>query len=257
MTILLHKPLGLTPLQAIDKLRQKHPRFKSNKIGYAGRLDPMAEGLLLLLMDEENKDKHKYEALAKTYRFTILWGVETDTYDILGEITRFTGKHPSTSTARQIVTDLARIRKQKYPPYSSARVQGKPLYWWARRNKISEIKLPEKEIKIYEAKYCNDRNVTANDLSDYIQTNIDKVKGDFRQEKIKSMWEQHIASDNGFLVSSAEITCSSGTYIRSLCNEAGNLAGTGAIAYSINRIAIGENDINSDILKIDEDKETH
>src|SRR6185436_12995765 len=84
--ILLHKPLGLSPLEVIKLFKQQNFEYASATISYAGRLDPMADGLLLLLVNEENTQRKLYEALPKTYEFTVLLGVETDTYDILGKI---------------------------------------------------------------------------------------------------------------------------------------------------------------------------
>jgi len=87
--ILLNKPLGMTPLEAIREFQRKNPKYQTTKLSFAGRLDPMAEGLLLVLEGEENKDRKRFENLDKTYEFSILFGVTTDTYDLLGKITRF------------------------------------------------------------------------------------------------------------------------------------------------------------------------
>ena len=57
----LYKPQGVTPLELIDRFRQKHPEYKDEKLGYAGRLDPMAEGILLVLVGDENKKRKTYE----------------------------------------------------------------------------------------------------------------------------------------------------------------------------------------------------
>src|SRR4051812_15345092 len=84
--ILLNKPLSFTPLQATLKFKQAFPEYADQKIAYAGRLDPMAEGLLLLLIGNETKKRKDYEALSKTYEFSILLGISTDTYDLLGKI---------------------------------------------------------------------------------------------------------------------------------------------------------------------------
>ena len=86
--ILINKPISLTPLQAIRRLQSLHPELEGEKIGYAGRLDPMAEGLLLLLVSDENKKRKEYERLPKTYEFEVLLGIETDSYDVLGIITK-------------------------------------------------------------------------------------------------------------------------------------------------------------------------
>src|SRR5262245_8184953 len=83
----IYKPVCLTPNQLIEQLRNKHPEYQNEKIGFAGRLDPMAHGLMLLLIGYENKNRTEYLNLDKTYYFKILLGVETDSYDLLGLIT--------------------------------------------------------------------------------------------------------------------------------------------------------------------------
>jgi len=82
----LYKQTGVTPLQTIKQLQKRYPEYQDSKLGYAGRLDPMAEGVLLVLVDEENKKRRTYESLEKEYEFYMLFGVKTDTYDILGKM---------------------------------------------------------------------------------------------------------------------------------------------------------------------------
>ena len=85
--VLLNKPLGITPLQAITAFKLNNREYKNMTIGFAGRLDPMAEGLLLLLIGDENKRRKVYEDMNKTYEFSMLLGAATDTYDLMGKIT--------------------------------------------------------------------------------------------------------------------------------------------------------------------------
>ncbi|KKR79021.1 MAG: tRNA pseudouridine synthase B [Candidatus Nomurabacteria bacterium GW2011_GWA2_40_9] len=86
--ILLNKKEGETPLSALSLFRDKHKIYKDIPMTYAGRLDPMASGLLIILAGEECKNKEKYLNLDKEYEFEILFGFQTDTYDILGKITK-------------------------------------------------------------------------------------------------------------------------------------------------------------------------
>ena len=83
--ILINKLLGSTPLEAINKFKKQNPAYKDEKIAYAGRLDPMAQGLLLLIIgDKENKKINKHLKKDKEYHAQILLGIQTDSYDILG-----------------------------------------------------------------------------------------------------------------------------------------------------------------------------
>src|SRR3989344_2297636 len=80
----LYKKEGQTPLEAMEEFRKENLEYKDQKMTYAGRLDPMAEGVLLILTGDDCKEKQKYLGLNKEYEFEILWGFQTDTYDILG-----------------------------------------------------------------------------------------------------------------------------------------------------------------------------
>src|SRR5579871_234239 len=82
----LYKPIGKTPLEVIREFQIQNPEYQNVKLGYAGRLDPMAEGVLLVLVGEENKKRKEYERLKKEYEFTVLFGIETDSYDALGTV---------------------------------------------------------------------------------------------------------------------------------------------------------------------------
>lgn len=67
----LYKELGETPLECLQRFKAEHPEYMEAKMTYLGRLDPMAEGLLLVLVGN-TKDKEKYLSLDKTYEFEVL-----------------------------------------------------------------------------------------------------------------------------------------------------------------------------------------
>mgnify|MGYP000153282325 CR=1 FL=1 len=80
----IYKPVGLSPLDIINILKDKSPEYQDVPITYAGRLDPMAEGVLLLLAGDEVHKNEEYQKLDKEYEAEILIGFNTDTYDVLG-----------------------------------------------------------------------------------------------------------------------------------------------------------------------------
>ena len=84
MPVFLYKPKGFTPLELVKKYK-KDNNIKG-KVCFAGRLDPMAHGKMILLVKEECKLMNSYCNLNKTYEFIVLFGVKTDTYDLLGKI---------------------------------------------------------------------------------------------------------------------------------------------------------------------------
>jgi tRNA U55 pseudouridine synthase TruB len=81
---LIEKNVGVTPLQAIETFRKEKPELKDLPLTYAGRLDPMAGGKLLVLIGDECKRREKYDGLDKEYEFEVLLGFASDSGDVLG-----------------------------------------------------------------------------------------------------------------------------------------------------------------------------
>ena len=277
----IYKPVGLTPLQMIENVRKKFPEYKNEKIGYAGRLDPLAHGLLLLMIGEATKERGKYLNLPKTYEFEAVFGIETDTYDLLGLLC-----HPELVSGSIFQTkEMLKLAQhdinafiqnklgkqtQPYPPYSSKTVGGKPLFWWAKNNKLLEIRIPEREIEIYDFKLLSLNAITLKDLKQHVATVL-QVTGDFRQKEIGERWkeffntychpERSSAKQNGvegsfpiFQTARFTISCSSGTYVRSLVHELGKKLGCGAITLEILRTKVGDYALQ-DSLKLPKSKE--
>jgi tRNA pseudouridine55 synthase len=240
----------MTPLEVITLFKEQHADYNSAKISYAGRLDPMADGLLLLLVGEENKRRKEYELLPKTYEFSVLLGVSTDSYDLLGQISHIGPKTAvETSEAENLLASFIGKKLQAYPPYSSRTVHGKPLYWWARQNRLQDISIPTKEVEIYDIQLLKQTMIGINDLRFTIKEKIQTVQGDFRQKEILQTWHDFLSarytgipgtSKLSFSLLNCRVTCSSGTYIRSLAHELGQKLGCGALAYSITRTQIGD-----------------
>ena len=80
----IYKKIGETPLQALEKHRKQKKIPSNAKLTYAGRLDPMASGVLLILQGATQKQRERYMGLGKTYEVKILFGFSTDSYDLLG-----------------------------------------------------------------------------------------------------------------------------------------------------------------------------
>jgi len=201
--ICVYKKIGETPLEAISALHIKE------KLSYIGRLDPLASGLMLVLVGEENKNRENYLNLRKKYQFEFIVGFKTDTYDVLGLAEACTGDYKEIETGE---------RTQKYPPYSSKPVDGKPLFMWAREGK--KVTLPEREIEIFESKILGERKISSHELKEIIVTKINLVRGDFRQKEIIERWNELLNGEE-YRIVTGEISSSSGTYIRGLVNESG------------------------------------
>jgi tRNA pseudouridine55 synthase len=236
----LNKKLGETPLECILRFRAEHFEYEQVNMTYLGRLDPMAEGLLLVLAGD-TRDKKKYLEFDKSYEFEVLWGFETDTYDVLGLVTG-TGPMPQKLDIKmdKLLKDVGEKKLQIYPPYSSRTVGGKALHSWAREGRIEEVEMPAKQIKIFSIEHLNTRLVKQEDVLEEILTKVDLVKGDFRQEDIRAKWKNSIQKGEMCLISHFKADVSSGTYIRSLAQDMGKKLDTSALAYSIKRTRVGE-----------------
>ena len=240
--IVLDKKEGQTPLQALQLFRRKNKKYQDSKMTYAGRLDPMASGLLLLLVDEKIKDKEEFLGLDKEYNFEILFGFATDTYDILGKIKeKDLIKIKREKIKKDIENELKDFKgkiKQKHPAYSSKTVKGKPLFYYARKGE--DIEPPERLVEIKKIKFLKIKKIKGQKLIQEINKRINKVKGDFRQKEIKESWLDKIDKKESYFIASFNIKCSSGTYVRALANTLGQKIKIPTLAYKIERIKIGK-----------------
>ena len=140
-----------------------------------------------------------------------------------------------------LLKKIAKKKTQSYPHYSSRTVGGKSLFEWARTGKIEEIKIPEKNIKIFSINHHDTRLATREEILEEVKRKINLVKGDFRQREILNSWDKTFGkTEETFIISSFVADVSSGTYIRGLAHEMGKILNTCAIAWSIKRTRVGE-----------------
>ncbi len=242
----LYKARGETPLQCIERFRMHNPEYKNVPLSYAGRLDPMAEGVLVILAGEANKKRNEYLDLDKEYTFDILFGFATDTYDLLGVmtdgVTRASHKAVKTPLLMEYIAQLPGVHSQKYPPFSSKPLEGQPLFVKARKGELEGYDLPEHQIEIYAASLVGMKRVKSEDLLKEIETSIKQVKGDFRQERILHLWDEalRILYGMSFDIATVSMHCSSGTYVRSIAHELGERMGIPALAMRIQRTRVGK-----------------
>jgi tRNA pseudouridine(55) synthase len=216
--LFFEKRVGETPLQMLDRLRLEKPEFKNSKLSYAGRLDPMASGKMIVLVDEENKDYKKYLGYDKKYEATFLFGLETDTKDILGFITKIDlDQDFDQEKIKNKIADFKKIKKQKYPWFSSITVNGIKLFDHFKRGNL-DIERPVRDAEIKSSEILGFEKVSIEKLEEYILDNIKKIEGDFRQEETIEKWEDFFEQNRGkeFLTVKVKLLVSTGTYIRNL-----------------------------------------
>jgi len=238
----VYKPQGCTPLEVIDALKKDQPTYENVTISYAGRLDPMADGVLLLLCGDANNERTLFERLPKTYRFTMILGVATDSYDTMGIISAVTPSSISQIELDQVLTHWPKTFEQPYPPYSSARVNGKPLFYWAREGKLDSIAIPTKHVTIHSLQCLSIHHMPFAQIATESIAQIHHVNGDFRQKDIVDLWDSFnkIHQDESLTLAECEVSCESGLYVRSLAHEIGKQLGCGACTFSITRTRVGD-----------------
>lgn len=236
----MYKEVGETPLQCIERFRKKNPEYANVKMTYAGRLDPMAEGVLLVLSGSAVHQKDEYLTLPKVYETEILFGISTDSYDLLGLIADVAS--PKHIDMGRLAESFIGRRKQIYPPFSSKPYRGKPLFVRAKSGELRDADIPEREIEITDIAFLAQRTVSGNELLGEAVHKIELVTGDFRQGEIAVRWKAFAREygEAAFPIYRLRVTCSSGTYIRGLFNEMGRSVGLPALAFSIKRTMVGE-----------------
>ncbi len=132
----LYKPKNISSFQAINKLKKK---FLFKKIGHAGTLDPLAEGILPVAIGKTTKLIPFISNNFKTYQFTITWGSQTSTDDSNGEVIFSSKKIP---TLQDIKINLKKFEghiEQIPPKYSAVKIKGERAYKLARKNHSFDI----------------------------------------------------------------------------------------------------------------------
>lgn len=196
----LLKPAGMTSHDAVSFLRHL---LGERHIGHTGTLDPMAVGVLPLCVGNTARLIEYMDGDQKAYRCEFLLGLETDTLDVWGKVLndrRGSFAVPCREDLEAALEPLRGTILQVPPAYSALKVNGKPLYKYAR----SGGEIPEIEA----------RTVTI--------FKLDLVSYDEQEGK-------------GVM----DVVCSKGTYIRSLCQEIGDTLGCGAAMSFLARTASG------------------
>jgi tRNA pseudouridine(55) synthase len=264
-TVVVWKPLGLTPLESVQQFRKEGVYVYGKKmqipenvpIAYAGRLDPMAEGKLLLLMGEECKKIALYRERDKTYVVEILLGVSTDTGDLLGLAKKVNSGQLAVNSLdsnswQNILKQFIGTHEWEYPVFSSRTVQGKPLFKWFYEGRIGDIVIPKRKMTVYNLQFTGVKSIASQELLKQVEARISRVTkvvgidkewgNDFRREEVLAAWRSRI---EGLPPSSAPFTlitivcrCGSGTYMRTLAEKMGEAMGVPACAFSITRTHI-------------------
>ncbi len=144
--LLVNKPPGMTSHDVVQVVRRK---LGLRRVGHTGTLDPMARGLLILLVGAATKHQHAFQTHPKTYEAVVRLGTRTDTGDATGKPIETA---PVPSLDRQRVTQVLGSFQGRFshipPAYSAVKVKGRPAYWWARRQQ--PVTLAPRTVQLFE-----------------------------------------------------------------------------------------------------------
>ena len=152
----LYKPKNITSFQALKIIKKK---FNFNKLGHAGTLDPIAEGILPIAIGKATKLIEYINHDFKKYIFTIDWGAQTTTDDNTGEIIKKSNLIPSKKDIEDNITNFIGDLEQKPPKVSSVKINGTRAYKLVRE-KI-DFKTKPKRVFVKELKLNSITSQTA------------------------------------------------------------------------------------------------
>lgn len=202
--IIINKPKGCTSHDIVYKVK----KITNSKVGHTGTLDPMATGVLPLLIGKGTLCSKYLINHDKIYQAKIQLGQKTDTADAEGEVVEEQEVGDlNQKNAKQILNTFLGKQEQVPPMYSAIKVNGKKLYEYARKGQTVEIQ--PRQIEIYDIKLME----------------LDKGNNQLQ----------------------FQVSCSKGTYIRSLCEDIAKRLGTVGYMCELNRVQVGDFNINNSV----------
>jgi len=164
--VCLDKPLEMGSTEAVSRVRRL---FNARKAGHAGTLDPLASGVLPIALGEATKTVSMMMEARKAYRFTLHWGVSTDSVDREGEIVARSDVRPTVEQVRAALPAFVGEIDQIPPRFSAIKVDGQRAYDLARDGEAFELQ--PRRVTIHEAA------VTAAPDADHVEITIRTGKG--------------------------------------------------------------------------------
>lgn len=194
--LVVKKEPGMTSHDVVALVRRK---LGVKRIGHTGTLDPIASGVLVLVVGRATKHQQRLQGHQKTYEAAIRFGAQTDTGDSAGRVVS-RAEVPDLTPAQidEVLASCVGPSSQIPPRFSAVKVQGRPLYWWARQG-VAQSGRP-RPITIYKLE------------------SLGYAGGELR----------------------CRVTCSSGTYVRTLAETIAQRLGTLGHVTALSRLAVGE-----------------
>lgn len=190
--LIIDKPEGFTSFDVVAKMRGM---LRTRKVGHAGTLDPMATGVLPILVERGTKCCDILPCQDKRYTATLKLGVLTDTLDSTGTVLETRPVSVTKEQVEAVLKEFVGEIEQVPPMYSAIQINGQRLYDLARKG--IEVERPARNITIYHCDLLGEG-----------------------------------AEENEYII---DVACSKGTYIRTLCGDIGEKLGCGATMTALRR----------------------
>lgn len=252
--VVLEKAVGETPLSCAEAFRATRPDLVGIPLSYAGRLDPMASGKLLVLIGDECKHQADYHNLDKEYEFSVLFGISSDTQDILGRLNVESAQSNAvnSTTLGEIPESFIGEFTFSYPLFSAKTVKGKPLHMWTLEGRLDEIEIPTRTSTIYELELTDIKTLTRTEVADQALIKIETIPevtdprkalgNDFRRADVRQDWQDvknNTDLPETYTIATFRCTASSGAYMRTLATLIAEKCSTTGLAWHIHRTKIG------------------
>lgn len=201
--LVVNKPSNCTSRDVVNIICKK---FNTKKVGHTGTLDPMATGVLIVLIGKYTNLVEVITSYDKVYEAEITLGTSTDTLDITGNILKEENTKVNLNEIKSVLNSMIGTYEQEVPKYSAVKIDGKKLYDYVRNNK--DIELPKRLVEIKSLELISDIKYRNNKTIFKIRTCVSK-----------------------------------GTYIRSLINDISKKLNTIGVMSELKRIKQGNIDI--------------
>lgn len=204
--LLIDKPIGVTSHAVVGMVKRSLRPLGSPKVGHLGTLDPFASGVLPIMVGGLTRLADELHTGTKGYLFRIQFGEETDTLDLTGNVLESAPVPSLNRFSMELALDSFRGHIRQIPPaYSALKHQGRPLYEYMRTQGKLAFDLADRA-----------RGVTVSALEDQ-STELDYARG----------------------TAVLHVTCSKGTYVRSLCRDIARTMETRGHCTELRRTAVG------------------
>lgn len=153
--LLIDKPVGISSFGVVAKvrgiwrndLREQGESIKKAKVGHTGTLDPMASGLMILVLGSYTKRAQEFSKLDKVYEAELTLGATSSTDDLEGDITAMSDQQPTLEEVNQVVKSFIGEIEQVPPIYSAIKIDGQRAYKLARKGR--EVTMQPRQVSIF------------------------------------------------------------------------------------------------------------